>query len=101
MHGTHGPSVCGYALVSANLVPSYGLNSSTVLWMERETPLSNLRCLAAYPFMGKASGENPEDESSLGPVKSLLCFHERSYARSLGRGNLTETLSAEVGAAGP
>ena len=37
------------ALVSANLVPSYayGLNSSTVLWMERETPLSNLRCLAA------------------------------------------------------
>jgi hypothetical protein len=26
--------------------------------MERETPLSNLRCRAAYPFMGKASGEN-------------------------------------------
>jgi hypothetical protein len=47
--------------MSANLVPSYGLNSSTVLWMERETPLSNLRCLAAYPFMGKASGENLED----------------------------------------
>ena len=51
--------------------------------------------------MGKASGENPEDESSLGPVKSLLCFNERSYARSLGGGNLTETLSAEVGGAGP
>ena len=101
MYGMHGPPVCRYALVSVNLVSSYGLNSSTVLWMERETPLSNLRCLAAYPFMGKASGENPEDESSLGPVKSLLCFHERSYARSLGRGNLTETLSAEVGAAGP
>jgi len=50
--------------------------------MERETPLSNLRCLAAYPFMGKASGENPEDKSSLGPVKSLLCFQERSYIRS-------------------
>jgi hypothetical protein len=46
--------------------------------MERETPLSNLRCLAAYPFMGKASGENPEDKSSLGPAKSLLCFQERS-----------------------
>jgi hypothetical protein len=36
------------------------LNSSIVLWMERETPLSNLRCLAPYPFMGNASGENPE-----------------------------------------
>jgi len=59
MHDMHGPPVCGYALVSANIVPSYGLNSSTVLWMERETPLSNLSCLAAYPFMGKASGENP------------------------------------------
>jgi hypothetical protein len=32
--------------------------------MERETSLSNLRCLAAYPFMGNASGENPEDKSS-------------------------------------
>jgi hypothetical protein len=46
--------------------------------MEKETPLSNLRCLAAYSFMGKALGENPEDKSSLGPVKSLLCFQERS-----------------------
>jgi hypothetical protein len=72
----HGPLVCGYALVSANLVLSYayGLNSSTVLWMERETPLSNLHCLVAHPFMGKASGENPEDKSILEPVKSLLCF---------------------------
>jgi hypothetical protein len=50
--------------------------------MERETPLSNLRCLAAYPFMGNASGENHEDKSSLGPVKSLLCFQERAYTRS-------------------
>jgi hypothetical protein len=80
--GMHCPPVCGYALVSANLLPSYGLNSSTVLWMTRETPLSNLRCLAAYPFMGKASGENPEDKSSLGSVKSPLCFQERSYTRS-------------------
>ena len=55
---------------------------STVLWMERETPLSNLRILAAYPLMGKPSGENPEDKSSLGPVKSLLCFQERFYTRS-------------------
>jgi hypothetical protein len=38
--------------------------------MERETSLSNLRCLAAYPFIGKASGENPEDKFSLGPVKT-------------------------------
>jgi hypothetical protein len=52
--------------------------------MERTTPLSNL---AAYPFMGKASGENPEDKSSLGPVKFLLCFQERSYTRSKGRGS--------------
>jgi hypothetical protein len=50
--------------------------------MERETPLSNLRCLAAYPFMGKASGENSEDKSSLGHVKTILCFQERSYSRS-------------------
>ena len=60
----------------------YGLNSSTVLWMESETPLSNLRCLSVYQFMGKTSGENPEDKSSLGPVRSLLCFLERSYTRS-------------------
>jgi hypothetical protein len=33
--------------------------------MERDTPLSNLHCLAACPFMGKASGENPDDKSSL------------------------------------
>jgi hypothetical protein len=39
--------------------------------MERETPLSNLYRPAAYPFMGKASGENPEDKSSLGRVESL------------------------------
>jgi hypothetical protein len=45
--------------------------------MERETPLSNLRCLAAYPFMG-----NPEDKSSSGPVKSLQCFQERYYTRN-------------------
>jgi hypothetical protein len=45
-------------------------------------PLSNLHCLAAYPFIEKASGENPENKSSLGPVKSLLCFQERSYTRS-------------------
>jgi hypothetical protein len=50
--------------------------------MERETPLSNLHCLAAYPFIEKASGENLENKSSLGPVKSLLCFQERSYTRS-------------------
>jgi hypothetical protein len=50
--------------------------------MESETPLSSLLCLAAYLFIGKASGENPENKSSLGPVKSLLCFHERSYTRS-------------------
>jgi hypothetical protein len=50
--------------------------------MEKETPLSNLRCRAAYPFMGKASGENPEDKSSVGPVKFLQCFQERSYSRS-------------------
>jgi hypothetical protein len=50
--------------------------------MEREISLSNLCCHAAYPFMGKASGENPEDKSSLGSVKSLQCFHERSYTRS-------------------
>jgi hypothetical protein len=42
--------------------------------MERETPLSNLHCLVAHSFMGKASGENPEDKSILEPVKSLLCF---------------------------
>jgi hypothetical protein len=29
--------------------------------------------------MGKASGENSGDKSSLGPVKFLLCFQERSY----------------------
>jgi hypothetical protein len=50
--------------------------------MERETPLSNLRYLSAYQFMGKASGENLEDKSNLGPVKSLLCFQERYYTRS-------------------
>ena len=96
----HCPPVCGYALVSVNLVPSYGLNSSTVLWMERETPLSNLRCLAAYPFMGKASGEIPEDKFSLGPVKTLLCFQERKglIPEAKGEVTLTETLSAEVGA---
>jgi hypothetical protein len=32
--------------------------------MERETPLLSLRCLAAYPFMGRVSGENPKDKSS-------------------------------------
>ena len=76
------------------------LNSSTVLWMERETSLSNLRCLVAYPFIGKASGENPEDKFSLGPVKTLLCFQERKglIPEAKGEVTLTETLSAEVGA---
>jgi hypothetical protein len=50
--------------------------------MERETPLANLRRCATYPFMRKASGENPEDKSSLGPVKFLQYFQERSYTRS-------------------
>jgi hypothetical protein len=50
--------------------------------MEMEIPLSNLCCRAAYPFMGKALGENPKDKSSLGPVKSLQCFQERPYTRS-------------------
>ena len=94
------PNRWKHALVSANLVPSYGLNSSTVLWMERETPLSNLRCLAAYPFMGKASGENPEDKSSLEPVKSFLCFQENLIPEAKGEITLTETLSAEVEGAG-
>jgi hypothetical protein len=31
--------------------------------------------------MGKASGENPDDKSSLGPVKFLLCFQEMSYQK--------------------
>jgi hypothetical protein len=43
--------------------------------MERETPLSNLRCRAAYPFMGKPSGENPEDKSSLGPVMAHVLLN--------------------------
>jgi hypothetical protein len=50
--------------------------------MERKTPLSNLHHRAAYPFMGKASGENHEDKSSLGPLKSLQRFQERSHSRS-------------------
>jgi hypothetical protein len=36
-----------------------------------ENSIIKARRLAAYPCMGKASGENPEDKSSLGPVKSL------------------------------
>ena len=61
----------------------------------------NLRCLAAYPFMGKASGENSGDKSILGPVNSLLCFQENLIPEAKGEITLTETLSAEVGGAGP
>jgi hypothetical protein len=32
-----GSPVCGYAVVSANLVPSDGLNSSTTLWITWES----------------------------------------------------------------
>ena len=88
MHGMHGPPVCGYALVFANLVPSYGLNSFTVR-MERETPLSNLRCLAAYPFMGKASRENLQDKSSFGTCAS----RKGLIPETKGEVTLTETLS--------
>jgi hypothetical protein len=70
----HGPSVCGYALVSANLVPSYGLNSSSFVDGEGNSIMK--------PPLGKVSGENPKDKSSLGPVKFFLCFQERSYTRS-------------------
>jgi hypothetical protein len=47
--------------------------------LKGESRLSSLRCLAAYPFMATVSGDYPEDKSSLGPVKSLLCFQERYY----------------------
>jgi hypothetical protein len=55
LEARHGPLVCGYALVSANLVPSYGLKFHCFVDGE-----------------GKASEGNSEDKSSLGPVMSLL-----------------------------
>jgi len=51
--------VCGYALVSANLVPSYGLNSSTVLWMERETLIIKPPLPCGIPIYGKGFGRKP------------------------------------------
>jgi hypothetical protein len=36
MHGMHGPSAYGHALMPENLDPSQGLNSSTALWMTWE-----------------------------------------------------------------
>ena len=36
MHGMHGPSAYGDALMPANLDPSQGLNSSIALWMTCE-----------------------------------------------------------------
>ena len=37
----------------------------------RKTLISNLRCLAAFPFMGKASEVNPEEESGVEPLRQL------------------------------
>ena len=37
MHGMPGPSVCGYALIPANLDPNYGLDSATALWLTMES----------------------------------------------------------------
>ena len=37
MHSIHGPSAYGHVLMPANLDPSYGLNSSTALWMTWES----------------------------------------------------------------
>jgi hypothetical protein len=52
--------------------------------------------------MATVSGDYPEDKSSLGPVKSLLCFQERYYIpEAKEEVTLTETLSAEVGGARP
>ena len=38
----------------------------------RPTPI-NLRCLAGYLLMGKASGVNPEDKSGVGAPKAVRC----------------------------
>ena len=51
--------------------------------MERETPLSNLRYLAGIPIYGKGLGRKGHIPDAKGEVI------------------LTETLSAEVGGAGP
>ena len=37
----------------------------------RKTLISNLRCLAAYPATGKASGVNPEEKSGAGVPKAV------------------------------
>ena len=38
----------------------------------RKTLTSNLRCLAAYPVTGKASGVNPEEKSGVEPLRRLV-----------------------------
>ena len=47
----------------------------------RETVISNLHCLAAYPFTGKASGVNPEEKSTVGASKAVRrCLQHCSAA---------------------
>ena len=39
--------------------------------MRRKTLTPNLRCLAAYPPMGKAKGVNPDRKSGAGVPKAV------------------------------
>lgn len=55
MHGMHGPTVFGYALMPANLVPRNGLNSSTALWEAWESQRQRK----------KIQTENPREETQI------------------------------------
>lgn len=76
MHGMHGPTVFGYALMPANLVPSYGLNSSTALWTSWES--QRLR--------KKIQTENPREVTQIKTWREWL--YELRQATILEEGNL-------------
>ena len=97
----HGPLVCGYALVSANLVPSYGLKLHCFVDGEGNSIIKpTLPC--GHTHLWERLRKETLRINQVWDLQCPSCASRKGHIPDAkGEVILTEILSAEVGGAGP